>query len=191
MCLYWTSDLFVATSLTFSDTTSAATVLHRSLRKLRLLEIFLNPNPNANYVSSFTFFCHTAPTYHPQANGMVECFNHQLKAALKAQPNPDTWMNTLPLILLGIRTSLKQDLNSTTAEIVYGTKLRLSGEFFTSSPTTSLPDLSEFLKHIKVTLSICQTHSTYTNHQKSRRAYLQQHISLSTTMQFENPYNLL
>ena len=87
--------------------------------------------------------------YHPQANGMVERFHRQLKAALKAQPNPDAWMTTLPLILLGIRTALKQDLNSTAAEMVYGTTLRLPGEFFTPSPPNSLPDPSEFLNILK------------------------------------------
>ena len=35
--------------------------------------------------------------YHPQTNGMVEKF-HQLKAALKAQPNPHLWMDALPLV---------------------------------------------------------------------------------------------
>jgi hypothetical protein len=88
-------------------------------------------------------------SYHPQANGMVEHFHRQLKAALKAQPNPDAWMTTLPLILLGIRTALKQDLNSTAAELVYGTSLRLPGEFFTPAPTTSLPNPSEFLNTLK------------------------------------------
>ena len=85
-------------------------------------------------------------SYHPQANGMVERFHRQLKSALKAQPNPDAWMTTLPLILLGIRTALKRDINSTVAEMVYGTTLCLPGEFFTSSSTTSLPD-PNFLTH--------------------------------------------
>ena len=85
---------------------------------------------------------------------MVERFHRQLKAALKAQPNSNDWMATLPLILLGIRTALKRNLNSSTAEMVYGTTLCLPGEFITPSPTTSLPQPSEFLwefRHIKPT----------------------------------------
>ena len=58
-------------------------------------------------------------------------------------------MTTLPLILLGIRTALKQDLNSTAADMVYSTTLRLPGEFFNSAPTTSLLAPSDFLNTLK------------------------------------------
>jgi len=43
-------------------------------------------------------------------------------------------MLSLPLILLGIRTALKQDISSTAAELVYGTTLCLPGEFFQLPP---------------------------------------------------------
>ena len=60
-------------------------------------------------------------------------FHRQLKAALKAQHNPSSWMDALPLMLLGIRTALKEDISSTAAEMVYGTSLRLPGVFLTTS----------------------------------------------------------
>ena len=84
-------------------------------------------------------------TYHPQTNGMVEQFHRQLKAALKAHPNPTSWINALPLVLLGIRMALKDDISATTAELVHGTTLRLHGEFFTSSSTPSLLDPSTYV----------------------------------------------
>ena len=87
--------------------------------------------------------------YHPQANGTVERFHRQLKAALKAQPNPDAWMDSLPLILLGIRTALKEDISTTSAEMVYGTTFRLPGEFFASSPHSTLSDPSDFVSKLK------------------------------------------
>ena len=58
-------------------------------------------------------------------------------------------MESLPLILLGILTALKEDINSTTAEMIYGTTLCLPGQFFSPPPTTSLPDPSEFLNQLK------------------------------------------
>ena len=70
---------------------------------------------------------------------MVERFHRQLKAPLKPQTHPDTWMTSLPLVLLGIRTALKQDIKSTAAELVYGTTLRLPGEYFIPSTTPLCP----------------------------------------------------
>ncbi len=58
--------------------------------------------------------------YHPQSNGMVECFHRQLKAAITASCRPEDWMDALPLILLGVRTAFKVDVASTSAELVYG-----------------------------------------------------------------------
>ena len=75
---------------------------------------------------------HTTP-YHPITNGIIECFHCQLKSSLKSYPNPTNWSDILPIILLGIHTTLKDDLHCTVAELVYGTTLRLPGEFFYSS----------------------------------------------------------
>ena len=71
--------------------------------------------------------------YHPSANGMVERFHRQLKSSLKAKGASQNWIDSLPLILLGIRTALKIDLKCSTAELVYGSTLRLPGELFQRS----------------------------------------------------------
>ena len=49
--------------------------------------------------------CRTT-SYHPQSNGLVERFHRQLKGALKAQLDVHSWTESLPMILLGIRTAL-------------------------------------------------------------------------------------
>ncbi|XP_015599054.1 uncharacterized protein LOC107269566 [Cephus cinctus] len=48
----------------------------------------------------------------------------------------DSWVDTLPMVLLGLRTSIKEDLKASAAELVYGTYLRIPGEFLTDSETT-------------------------------------------------------
>nr|VZI49519.1 unnamed protein product [Spirometra erinaceieuropaei] len=58
--------------------------------------------------------------YHPAANGMVERFHRQLKASLRAADDPENWTDHLPLVLLGIRSSLKSDLNCSAAELMFG-----------------------------------------------------------------------
>ena len=68
--------------------------------------------------------------YHPIANGIIERFHRQLKVALKAYPNPTHWVDSLPMVLLCIRTALKTDLRCSVAELVYGTTLRIPSEFF-------------------------------------------------------------
>ena len=86
-------------------------------------------------------------SYHPQANGMVERFHRQLKTALKT--HPDSWIDALPLVMLGVRTALKEDIHLTAAETVYGTTLRIPGAFFTSSTDHSLPDPINYVCKLK------------------------------------------
>ena len=47
--------------------------------------------------------------YHPSANGMCKRFNKQDKTSLRAFPDLD-WVTNLPLILLSIKSFLKEDL---------------------------------------------------------------------------------
>ncbi|KMQ81844.1 gag-pol protein, partial [Lasius niger] len=72
---------------------------------------------------------HTTP-YHPSANGMVERRHRTYKAALRCKLEESTsWVDELPLILLGLRSCLTQDSDVTVAERVYGTTIRLPSCF--------------------------------------------------------------
>ena len=79
---------------------------------------------------------HRTTSFHPQSNGIVERFHRQLKASLRARLTNDNWVDTLPVVLLGIRTAWKEDLNCSVAELTYGTTLRVPGCFFNSPPST-------------------------------------------------------
>uniref|UniRef100_A0A5S6QC46 RNA-directed DNA polymerase n=1 Tax=Trichuris muris TaxID=70415 RepID=A0A5S6QC46_TRIMR len=67
-------------------------------------------------------------SWHPCSNGMVERFHRQLKAALMCHPG-SSWLQSLPLVLLGIRSAYREHLKSSAAELVYGEPLRLPGDF--------------------------------------------------------------
>ncbi|GBN22484.1 Transposon Tf2-6 polyprotein [Araneus ventricosus] len=67
--------------------------------------------------------------YHHACNGKVERLHRTLKTALKAHNNL-SWIDTLPTVLLGLRTAIQEDNNHSIAQIVYGESLRLPGEFF-------------------------------------------------------------
>ena len=93
-------------------------------------------------------------SYHPIANGIIERFHRQLKSSIKACHNPIIWTESLPLILLGIRTTLKEDLHCTVAELVYGTTLRLPGQYFDDcTDNLSIPNyvskLKSIMQHLK------------------------------------------
>ena len=75
--------------------------------------------------------------YHPAANGMVERFHRQLKTALIAHNSTDAWTDLLPMVLLGIRATVKEDLQCSPAELVYGAPLKLPGELPTSDNANS------------------------------------------------------
>ena len=62
------------------------------------------------------------------------------------------WTETLPLVLLGIRTALKTDLQCSAAELVYGTTLRVPGEFFLQDTATVTEDTSVLLTNLKAAM---------------------------------------
>ncbi|XP_070386201.1 uncharacterized protein [Dermacentor albipictus] len=82
------------------------------------------------------------------SNGMVERFHRQLKAALMASEH-DSWVEALPVVLLGIRTACKADIGCSAAELVYGTTLRLPGDFFASGQQQARISASDYASRLR------------------------------------------
>lgn len=78
----------------------------------------------------------------------MERFHRTLKAALRARLNSPAWMDELPVVLLGIRTAWREDADTTPAQMVYGTALRLPGEMIPHVPPLPEPS-SDFLRALQ------------------------------------------
>lgn len=85
--------------------------------------------------------------YNPAANGLIERWHRSLKVALKCSSSTN-WIKALPSVLLGLRSVFKNDLQASAAEMVYGTSLRLPGDFLQKSNNS--PQIqSDFAKELR------------------------------------------
>lgn len=100
--------------------------------------------------------CHRIRTtaYHPASNGMVERWHRTLMAAIKCHTGQQ-WTNVLSTVLLGLRSNVL-DSGSSLAEYLYGTTLKIPGEFilpeeFTPDPQIFLEEFRELMRSVKPT----------------------------------------
>ena len=92
-------------------------------------------------------------SYHPQSNGIVERFHRQLKAANMAHASPNPWTTPLHAVLLGDRSTVKELLGRSAAKIIYGTTLRLPGEFSQKYIVDAHTDLDNYSDKLGVAMS--------------------------------------
>ena len=76
---------------------------------------------------------------------MVERMHRTLKAALRCCGQ--SWLDALPTVLLELRNVYKEDLEASPAEMLFGTALRLPGEFFASE--TAQADTTAFVRSLR------------------------------------------
>ena len=79
---------------------------------------------------------------------MVERFHRQLKAAIMAHESPKIWT-----ALLGARSAAKELLSISAAEVIYGTTLRLPGEFTQKYNVDAHTDLDNYSDKLRVAMS--------------------------------------
>jgi cleavage and polyadenylation specificity factor subunit 1 len=98
----------------------------------------------------------TTTAYHPQSNGMVERMHRQMKDALRTKLNKEDWVGQLPLVMLGIRAAVKEDMQCSPAQMVYGGSPRLPrclvfSEHKEKTQQTYLNKLQEIMNKLTVT----------------------------------------
>ena len=120
--------------------------------------------------------CSRITAYHPSANGLVEWFHRQLNAPLMAANSNSNWLEALPLVLLGIRSTVKEDLHCTPAELVYGTTLRLPGDFFQSPKLhNTIADPLSYMDRLRSAMR--QLSAPPPQHQQSLKSHLPDALS--------------
>lgn len=86
--------------------------------------------------------------YHPQANGILERWHRTLKNAIKSHVN-HKWIETLPTILLGLRSIILENLNASPAEFVYGSTIRLPFNYFETPKQIVPANQHNFVERLK------------------------------------------
>lgn len=102
--------------------------------------------------------------YHPASNGFVERFHRTLKAAMKCH-GAENWLRVIPTILLGLRAAIKEDIGVSVSELVYGTTIKLPGEFFAES-TSKCTNEHDLVASLKKHFNIIRPVST-SNHSRT------------------------
>jgi hypothetical protein len=91
--------------------------------------------------------------YHPQSNGIIERWHRSLKAAIKCHETTN-WCDVLPLVMLGLRTVVKDNCDVTPADLVFGSKIRIPAEFFAEQHSDITE--SDFIKDLRSAISQMQ-----------------------------------
>ncbi|XP_014781162.1 uncharacterized protein LOC106876921 [Octopus bimaculoides] len=86
-------------------------------------------------------------SYHPASNDMIERFHRQLKAALCASDSFQS-IEFLPIVLLGLRSSIKEDIGYSPAELLYGSSLMLPGQIIVPANMQDI-DTTNFVERLR------------------------------------------
>jgi cleavage and polyadenylation specificity factor subunit 1 len=96
---------------------------------------------------------HTS-AYNPKANGLVERIHRTMKAAIMAHAN-SKWTESISTVMLGLRSTIREDIKHSPAEMLYGESISLPGAFFAknnekfSSEHDFVENLRNVMKNIK------------------------------------------
>ncbi|XP_014777061.1 uncharacterized protein LOC106874016 [Octopus bimaculoides] len=79
---------------------------------------------------------------------MIKIFHRQLKAALSASADSSRWIEFLPIVLSGLRSSIKEDIGYSPAELLYRFSLTLPGQMIVLANTQEI-DTTNFVECLR------------------------------------------
>ena len=141
-------------------------------------------------------------SYHPRSNSMVERRHRQLKAPIMAHETPNPWTATLPAVLLGIRSAVKETLGRSVAKMAYRMTLRLPGDFTENYTVDANTDLVNYSDRLRVAMSRLPLSPPRETNQKDTLQYKEldtcSHVFLqriaiapSLTTPYDGPYKVV
>ncbi|PNF40131.1 hypothetical protein B7P43_G09999 [Cryptotermes secundus] len=123
--------------------------------------------------------------HHRPDNRLMECFHQTLKTVIMCLADHQ-WTQTLPLILLGIDTAFKEDVQASVAELVYGELLAPAAD--PADPAHLITKLRQHMAHLRPLLAACYTSPVtfiYRDLEKCTHVFLHQD---ATRQALEPPY---
>jgi hypothetical protein len=131
----------------------------------------------------------------PPANVLVERFHRTLKAVIMCHADQH-WTEALPLVLLGICTAFKEDLQASVAELVYGEPLRIPGELLTPStnpvdPALLITELRQHMARLRPVLAARHASPTTFVHSALEECTHQDTMRRALEPPYSGPYQVL
>ena len=142
--------------------------------------------------------------YRPQAIGMLERQHRPLKESLKAaiedmgNKYQESWMDYLPLVLLGKNTAFQPDIGASPSEMTFGLNVRIPGQLL-NDPEEDLTkaDLRALLTSVRQKTSIPVSQPSRHNPperklpgipENAKFAYTKQHQTTGLQVSYEGPF---
>lgn len=85
--------------------------------------------------------------YNPEANGLLERWHRSLKSSLRARLNSPAWIQQLPWVMLGLRTTPRDDLPVAPADLIFRSRPRLPCDVTPPKHLESVPSVPRVPAH--------------------------------------------